>query len=129
MYFSSFDLQAHYYLKWEDYTNRHNTWEPIENLTGCAELLAEFEKSRAIEVLGVARCNGEIVYIIQFRDTTEPDCVNSGQVRIHWTELTFNFLLSKITFVGFAPNELQRINFLQSIPSAIDEFVPKIICK
>lgn len=54
-------LQPYYYLKWEGYTNRHNTWEPIENLTGCAELLAQFEISRATNVLGVARRNAEIV--------------------------------------------------------------------
>lgn len=43
--------QAEYYLKWDGYSSKHNTWEPIENLD-CSELIADFEKKRASQVIG-----------------------------------------------------------------------------
>jgi hypothetical protein len=31
-----------YLVKWVDYSNSDNTWEPLENLTGCKDELSSF---------------------------------------------------------------------------------------
>ena len=36
-----------YLVKWQGWTEEHNTWEPEANLGGCAELLAAFRASVA----------------------------------------------------------------------------------
>ena len=33
-----------YEVKWDRWATKHNTWEPINNLIGCEELLREFEE-------------------------------------------------------------------------------------
>jgi histone-lysine N-methyltransferase SUV39H len=35
-----------YLIKWKNWNVEYNTWEPIENLTNCSELLKEFEDGR-----------------------------------------------------------------------------------
>ena len=35
-----------YLVKWEGYHDKDNTWEPMENLVGCAKEIREYEKAR-----------------------------------------------------------------------------------
>jgi len=39
------DGQPKYLVKWKDWPHSSNTWEPVSNLTGCPELLKEFERT------------------------------------------------------------------------------------
>jgi hypothetical protein len=38
-----YDNDTEYLIKWKGYDNSENTWEPIENLTGCKQLLEEYQ--------------------------------------------------------------------------------------
>lgn len=38
--------KKYYFVKWEGYSSKDNTWEPKENLSGLEEMIEEFEKSR-----------------------------------------------------------------------------------
>ena len=42
-----------YQVKWANYETKHNTWEPIEQLAGCEDMIAEFkerEKTRIAQL-------------------------------------------------------------------------------
>ncbi|KAF3008144.1 hypothetical protein E8E14_001949 [Neopestalotiopsis sp. 37M] len=38
---------AKYHVKWENYADAENTWEPIENLKGCMHLVEAYDKKEA----------------------------------------------------------------------------------
>lgn len=48
--FIYFILQSFYLIKWEGYTKKFNTLEPLENLDECDELLNEYENKQAREI-------------------------------------------------------------------------------
>ncbi|XP_031637264.1 histone-lysine N-methyltransferase SUV39H1-A-like [Contarinia nasturtii] len=120
--------KTYYYLKWVGYNNRYNTWEPEENLN-CDELLADFNKSRAVTVLGVGKKGGQVLYLMQFHDENEPILKYSAQASI-WSKDLLKFLISQISFDGFdeevagaSPNNVLST---EEVPA---EEVPDIICK
>ena len=38
-----------YLVRWEGYSTSHDTWEPMDNLVGCAEQIRAYEKQREKE--------------------------------------------------------------------------------
>lgn len=38
--------KKYYFVKWEGYSSKDNTWEPKENLSGLEEMIDDFEKGR-----------------------------------------------------------------------------------
>lgn len=42
------DKRPLYLVKWLGYPNSENTWEPIENLSSCHEMIEDFEAGRAM---------------------------------------------------------------------------------
>lgn len=94
----------------------------------CDELIADFEVSRASRILGVGRRtpNNELKYVIEISDELDPQCVDTQQARIFWSNLLFDYLLDKIEYYGLAPTDGRLINVLPIPPAGLD---PKIICK
>ena len=48
---------THFHVKWVGYEAKHNTWEPIENLASCEDMIAEFkerEKTRIAQLEAAA---------------------------------------------------------------------------
>ena len=48
---------THFHVKWVGYDAKHNTWEPIENLASCEDMIAEFkerEKTRIAQLEAAA---------------------------------------------------------------------------
>ncbi|XP_014217049.1 histone-lysine N-methyltransferase SUV39H2 [Copidosoma floridanum] len=39
--------KSFYFIKWKNWSSQYNTWEPLENLTNCSDLLKEFEDGRS----------------------------------------------------------------------------------
>ena len=37
------NTSAEYLIKWKNYPTHSSTWEPVQNLDNCSELIAEFE--------------------------------------------------------------------------------------
>ena len=51
-----------FHIKWKGYDTKDNTWEPIENLAGCEDMIAEFkerEKTRIAQVEAAAQAKYE----------------------------------------------------------------------
>jgi|JI6StandDraft_1071083.scaffolds.fasta_scaffold10053_5 hypothetical protein len=44
--------QLQYLLKWKDYEQRHNSWEPESNVLGCDDLLMEYRSKMAVRTKG-----------------------------------------------------------------------------
>jgi len=40
-------------VKWSGYESRHNTWEPIEHLAGCEDMIADFKKREVERIKGL----------------------------------------------------------------------------
>jgi hypothetical protein len=39
-----------YQVKWKNYENKDNTWEPIEHLAGCEDMIAEFKERETTRI-------------------------------------------------------------------------------
>lgn len=46
-------LQVEYRVKWENFSNQHNTWEPSKNLEKCTSDIEEFESKWADCIIGM----------------------------------------------------------------------------
>ena len=44
-----------YQVKWKGYATKDNTWEPIEHLAGCEDMIAEFKQREATRIAQLER--------------------------------------------------------------------------
>ena len=43
--------ETQYEVKWKGYEKKHNTYEPVSNLAGCEDMVAEYKERGLVEVL------------------------------------------------------------------------------
>lgn len=91
-----FDLfkQQEYLLKWADFSSKHNSWEPKQNLN-CDELLQEFESRRTGQVLGAKKEQNVIKYLIRFDQSSDIEEIFSQEAMQLWPNMLIDFYMSR----------------------------------
>lgn len=84
-----FQLKVEYRLVWANTTQNIGkeecTWEPTENLTGCAELLNKFICSKAHQIIAAKQFDdGSIEYLMTWNDGWSPSSIPSNEVKSKW---------------------------------------------
>lgn len=90
--------QVLYLVKWKNYGNSANTWQPIESLDGCMETLYDFELSMAHKIIGVKNNGGVIEYLISQKDSLPSVSVPSAEACEKWPLMVLDFLESIVNF-------------------------------
>lgn len=107
-----------YFLKWQYYSNKHNTWEPEENLS--PDLVEEYHSSKKAEkiigifnikyilfsvcfyayiciFLSVKKVGNEIFYLTKF--TTGFDLTSSAIAQLNYPKLVVDFYIDRLVYV------------------------------
>lgn len=117
-------------LKWRGYSNKHNSWEPKDNLQS-EELLDEFEISSFKAIVGRLKCeffrlvrvnknkykswssltgirkiNNNVAYLVKFVGQIAHEVKTTNEMREKWPKETIDFLQNKIEWVH--PVEKQK---------------------
>jgi hypothetical protein len=66
-----------YYVKWEGYEEKNNTWEPLTNLSSCVTMIADYENELE-RVKYIQRYGSETTELWGIRGNR----ANSGNFRI-----------------------------------------------
>lgn len=75
-----------YRLKWKNFGPSKNTWEPIEHLDGCEDVLKDFELNIAHKIIGVKQNNGVIEYLMEQKDILSAN-------KLVWIYFVHSFLI------------------------------------
>lgn len=95
-------------LKWVNYPDSENSWEPEENINGCEALIEQCEAQYALRILGARRNENSVEYLIQFKDKFPNRIVSSAEAVSKWSSLVLNFLEQRITMVSQNDSTVQR---------------------
>lgn len=91
-------------MKWLNYADTENTWEPMANLN-CPELLREFFDSMVQYISGVKWLENQPQYIMMFKN---PEVLCSNYVRERFSEMVYDFYEEHLEWVHtnglIAPN-------------------------
>ena len=114
-----------YLVKWKNYSNEENTWEPESNLTNCKELILEFQNtintnkksnskrtkrnkieevkensiSKKIKIVGISKNSNESILIAAIIDG-QCKFIPSEQMRKEFPNELFNFYEAHIIYSG-----------------------------
>uniref|UniRef100_A0A6M2DFS2 Putative heterochromatin protein 1-beta n=1 Tax=Xenopsylla cheopis TaxID=163159 RepID=A0A6M2DFS2_XENCH len=102
--------ETQYLIKWLNYSNKYNSWEPKENVM-CPDLIKAFEATWSEEVenksdkpaklepekiIGVSKSGGSLMYLLKWKSVAEADLVSSKQAKAKIPELVIDFYESNI---------------------------------
>lgn len=114
--------KTQYLIKWENYANKYNSWEPKENLL-CPELIKSYEEelSKAEDqnktpvemsdskapgpskrvpekVIGVSKSGDTLMYLLKWKDVEEADLVTSEQAKVKIPQLVIRFYEANLSW-------------------------------
>uniref|UniRef100_A0A2S2NS21 Heterochromatin protein 1 n=1 Tax=Schizaphis graminum TaxID=13262 RepID=A0A2S2NS21_SCHGA len=113
--------KVEYFLKWKDYSDSENSWEPIENLN-CDDLVASYEaiiknkpstsidfessdqydgnnndeqQKIAQKVVSIKKLHGQIIYYVKFNGIEEPEAITSNKAEQLYSHLIIKYYKNK----------------------------------
>lgn len=110
-----------YFLKWKNYPDADNTWEPVDNLD-CPALIAEFEKTliksksrpaaekkksgrttkkqvqEPEKIIGATDASGELMFLMKWKDSEEADLVPASVANVKWPAVVIAFYEKRLTW-------------------------------
>lgn len=112
--------QVEYFLKWKNYPDADNTWEPAGNLD-CPALIADYErlatqnKKKPAEkkrqgrapkktthepekIIGATDASGELMFLMKWKDTEEADLVPAKEANVRWPAVVIAFYEKRLTW-------------------------------
>ncbi|KAL7072023.1 hypothetical protein ACQ4LE_008695 [Meloidogyne hapla] len=103
----SADGHVEYYLKWFGHPESENSWEPEENLH-CPELIEKFTKFQkrmeaatpmgpVEEIIGAARMNNEIFYLVQYAGSENAEFIPSRIAKKRYPMMVVDFFEKRYT--------------------------------
>lgn len=101
------DKRTVYWIKWLGYPNSENTWEPIENLKSCPEMVEAFEAG------------------LEMTSEVPPDDASTNAKNEYWVEKILKKQIEyRVKYKGFphSANEWQSEQSLSECPGLITDF-------
>ncbi|KAL3123029.1 hypothetical protein niasHT_001229 [Heterodera trifolii] len=105
------DGRVEYLLKWKGCSDSENSWEPEQNLN-CADLMAKFNtqnqkgepmdvesapsQDEVEEILGAARMNSEIFYLVKLKGDSLPQFFSSRIASEKFPKLVIDFYEQRV---------------------------------
>ena len=112
-----------YFLKWKNYPDADNTWEPVDNLD-CPALIEEYERATARvpkaakraapekrkgrpakrpvqepeKIIGATDASGELMFLVKWKDSEEADLVPASQANTRWPAVVIAFYEKRLTW-------------------------------
>lgn len=96
-----FICQAEYYIKWEKYSKRFNTWKPRANLTKCQNELDNFELKWARDIVGMTGTD----VLLRFK-CGEVRQITVTEAKSKWPNLVNSFCKKNPGFSVFFKNNV-----------------------
>lgn len=112
-----------YFLKWKNYPDADNTWEPQDNLD-CPALIDQYERSAAKKkpaekkkagrqpkkptqepekVIGATDASGELMFLMKWKDSEEADLVPASTANVRWPAVVIAFYEKRLTWKSNQP--------------------------
>lgn len=123
-----------YFLKWKNYPDADNTWEPENNLD-CPALIAEYERTAARsqkkpaekkkgrqpkkqaqepeKIIGATDASGELMFLMKWKDSEEADLVPASFANTRWPAVVIAFYERRLTWKsqpGSAANVKENVS-------------------
>lgn len=118
-------IQVEYRIKWENYSHRHNTWEPYTNLINCQHAIDEFELKWAKEIFAMKKDRTEYMFMIRPTNIIPSTSTNEGfLVNLNDDDTPSNTVSTNIQKIY---KDLEGINFdSPCVSAAAKRPIPKL---